>query len=331
MSNKLKIQWMLERGHDVERDQELISLLDNNNFECILIRTGSIFEDPWMIASKYASMTKNIKFMIAVNPAMVQPAYCAIQVATFQKIFGNRILINVVSGASTAEQAIFNDYTPIKDRYRRSAEFAKILKTLVVEGKIDEFNGNFYKIKNAEIENGQEFEIVFAGSSDNTINLANEFGQLHLYAMESSNQYIENRHKIKVDSAIKTTIIVEESSTDAWQSANDLLSLSTPERIEELKRDLSTHESQNQKKQQALHNFSKENLKVEENIWAGLGLLRGGGISAMVGNYQEVADLIEKFYNSGLNRILIGSTPEIYYVKRLIYGVMPILKKKGII
>jgi alkanesulfonate monooxygenase SsuD/methylene tetrahydromethanopterin reductase-like flavin-dependent oxidoreductase (luciferase family) len=51
----------------------------------------------------------------------------------------------------------------------------------------------------------------------------------------------------------------------------------------------------------------------------------------MVGNYQEVADLIEKFYNSGLDRILIGGTPELHYAKNFINGVIPILKEKNIL
>jgi alkanesulfonate monooxygenase len=331
MKKKLKIEWMLERGHDVKQHADLIRLLDINNFNSILIRTASFFPDPWAIATHYASLSNNIKFLVAVNPSMVSPIYCAIQVSTFQKLFGDRISINVVSGASKVEQEALGDYSPIEDRYKRSAEFASILKPLVINGKLDLFNGEFYKIKDAEIEQGHDFELVFAGSSDNTINLANKFGSVHYYAMESSDQYLESRKKIMVESAIKTTIIVEETSELAWDYANELLKLATPERINELKKDLSNHQSENQKRQEALHNFSKENLKVEDNIWAGMGLLRGGGITAMVGNYQEVADLIEKFYNSGLDRILIAGTPELHYAKNFINGVVPILKEKNIL
>lgn len=68
---------------------------------------------------------------------MVSPVYCAIQVSTFQKLFGDRISINVVSGASKVEQEALGDYSPIEDRYKRSAEFASILKPLVVNGKLD--------------------------------------------------------------------------------------------------------------------------------------------------------------------------------------------------
>jgi alkanesulfonate monooxygenase len=331
MKNKLKIEWMLERSHDIKKDIDLIKLLDSNGFNSILIRTASFFPDPWALATHYASLTKNIKFLIAVNPSMISPVFCAIKVSTFQELFGDRISINVVSGASTVEQAALGDYNPIKDRYKRSAEFAQILKKLVIDGNLDIFNGEFYKIKDAEIKKGHHFEIVFAGSSDNTINLANKFGSVHYYAMESSDQYIESRNKINVESAIKSTIIVEPTSQIAWGTANELLKLTSLERIEELKKDLSSHESENQKRQQALHNFSKENLIVEDNIWAGMGLLRGGGIAAMVGNYEEVANLIEKFYNYGLDRILIAGTPELHYANNFINGVVPILKEKNIL
>lgn len=328
---KLKLEWMFERDHDIQKNIELLQLLDNNNFNSILIRTGSIFPDPWLIASHYASITKNLKFLIAVNPVMMHPVYCALKVTTFQKIYGDRISLNLVSGASRVEQNIFSDSTPINLRYERTGEFAQIIKQLVTTGNIKKFEGKFYNILDAEMDKGKNFEIVFAGSSDNTINLANNFGSAHYYAMESSLQYAENRNKILVDSAIKATIIVEEFSKKAWDMTDYILSLSNEKRIEELKEDLSSHESENQKKQQALHNFSKDNLLVEPNIWSGLGLMRGGGITAMVGDYKEVAELIEKFYNAGLNRLLLGGTPEFYYANNFINGVVPILKNKGIV
>ena len=109
-TKKLKLEWMLERGHDIG-DLSLIKNLDNN-FSSILIRTSTFFPDPWAIAYKYAPITDNINFMIAVNPIMMNPVYCAIKIITFQKIYGNRISINIVSGASTVEQAAYGDTSP---------------------------------------------------------------------------------------------------------------------------------------------------------------------------------------------------------------------------
>lgn len=328
--NKLQIEWMFERSHKFPEDANLLQILDNN-FSSILIRTASFFPDPWTIAQDYLSITKNLKFIIAVNPASIHPVFCAIKISTLQKKYGNRISINLVSGASTVEQSIYSDTVLISSRYKRTAEYAEIIKKLVIDGKIDNFNGEFYSLNDVEILKGLDFELVFAGSSDNTISLANSFGSCHYYSMETFDQYKNNRSKILVDSAIKTTIIVDKDSETAWNFANDLLNHVTEKSLLELKKDLSSHESENQKRQEKLHNFSKEKLIVEDNIWSGLGLLRGGGITAMVGSFNEIANLIEKFYNAGLNRILIGGTPEYIYINNFINGVIPILKKKNIL
>lgn len=328
--NKLQIEWMFERSHKFPEDANLLQILDNN-FTSILIRTASFFPDPWTIAQDYLSITKNLKFIIAVNPASIHPVFCAIKISTLQKKYGNRISINLVSGASTVEQSIYSDNISIDLRYKRTAEYAEIIKQLVINGKINNFNGEFYSLSDVEILKGLDFELVFAGSSDNTINLANSFGSCHYYSMETLDQYKNNRNKILVDSAIKTTIIVDQNSETAWDFANSLLNHVTEESLLELKKDLSSHESENQKRQGKLHNFSKENLIIENNIWSGLGLLRGGGITAMVGSFNEVANLIEKFYNAGLNRILIGGTPEYIYINNFINGVIPILKEKNIL
>jgi alkanesulfonate monooxygenase len=178
---------------------------------------------------------------------------------------------------------------------------------------------------------GEDFEIVFAGSSDETIENANTAGNAHYYAMETLDQYIKNRHKILVDSAIKATIIVEPNSMQAWKVTEDILDNSSDELVQKLKQESLQHESQNQKHQQALHNFSKDNLVIEPNIWSGFGLVRAGGITAMVGDYQEVANLIKKFHDAGLNRLLLGGTPELYYVNNFVNGVMPILKEMDVI
>jgi len=327
---KLQIEWMFERSHKFPEDAKLLQILDNN-FTSILIRTASFFPDPWTIAQDYLSITKNLKFIIAVNPASIHPVFCAIKISTLQKKYGDRISINLVSGASTVEQSIYSDNIKIESRYRRTAEYAEIIKKLVIDGRIDSFNGEFYNLNDVDILQGMDFELVFAGSSDDTINLANNFGSCHYYSMETLEQYQKNRDKIIVESAIKTTIIVDKDSQKAWGFADSLLENVTELSLLELKKDLSSHESQNQKRQQRLHNFSKENLKVDKNIWSGMGLLRGGGITAMVGDFNEVANLIEEFYNSGLNRILIGGSPEHIYIENFVNGVIPILQDKNIL
>lgn len=329
--NKLELQWMLERAHDYFDNENLIKLLEDNNFTSILIRTGSAQPDPWTIATFYASKFNKIKFIIAVNPAMISPVFCAIKVITFQKLFGDRISLNIVSGPSKEEQSIYNDNLPMKDRYKRSKEFAEIVKQITTNGFIKNYYGSFYSFEMVKIPHYKQIDIVFAGSSDNTINMANEIGAAHYHSMETPTSYLNFRKIITTKSAIKSTIIVENTKEKALEVAENLIKNVDINSIEYLKNDVGRHESQNQKRQQNLHNYSKDNLFICSNIWLGYGLLRGGGITSMIGSYKEVADLIKEYYDIGLDILLIGGTPEIYYANNFINGVMPILKQYEII
>lgn len=328
---KLELQWMLERSHDYDEGKELIELLENNGFTSILLRTGSAQPDPWMVASYYASIFKKIKFIIAVNPAMIAPAFCAIKVATFQKLFGDRISLNIVSGPSKQEQEIYNDSLSIKYRYKRSKEFAEIVKKITRDGFIKDYRGNFYSFDDIQIPHIKEVEIVFAGSSDETIDIANNQGHAHYHSMETPTEYKKIKKIITTKSAIKSTIIVEDSYEKAIRYADSLIENVSDEDIERLKKDVGVHESQNQKKQSLLHNYSKTNLFIHENIWAGYGLLRGGGITCMLGDYDQVSTLIKDYYDCGLDILLIAGTPEIYYANNFIKGVIPKLKEMDIV
>lgn len=318
---------MPERTHSYGEDKELLKLLEDNGFESILLRAGAAQPDPWVNAASYATEFKKIKFMIAVNPAMMTPVYCAIKTVTFQNMFKNRISLNIVSGANPVEQEMYMDNLTIEQRYKRSYEFAEIVKALVETGKIENYNGEFYNIKYAEIRPGQPLDILFAGSSDTTIEMSNKIASTHYHAMETPDSFLNFKNKLTIKAGMKTTFIVEENSLDAWGYANNLIKHVTDQDINILKNDVGKYESQNQKRQESLHNYSKNNLEIYPNIWTGYGLLRGGGITAMVGNYEEVANLIKQFYDNGLDKLLIAATPEIYFLNHFIEGVIPILKR----
>ena len=49
----------------------------------------------------------------------------------------------------------------------------------------------------------------------------------------------------------------------------------------------------------ALHNGSRDNLYIAPNLWAGVGLVRGGAGTALVGSPQQVAERIREYRRWG--------------------------------
>ncbi len=70
-------------------------------------------------------------------------------------------------------------------------------------------------------------------------------------------------------------------------------------------------------------------LQIYPNVWAGVGLLRGGAGTALVGSHHEVADRIAEYAALGIDEFILSGFPhleETYWVGE---GVLPRLTHLG--
>ena len=79
----------------------------------------------------------------------------------------------------------------------------------------------------------------------------------------------------------------------------------------------------------ALNGGSKDDLEIHPNVWAGVGLVRGGAGTALVGSHKEVADRIEEYHSVGIDGSSSGlpSPRGRLLVRR---GRLPILAERGL-
>ena len=85
--------------------------------------TSSWCEDGWVMAAALSQVTERFKFLVAYRPGLVSPLLAAQMAATFQRVSGGRLLLNVVTGGDDVEQARFGDHLSKPERYARAAEY----------------------------------------------------------------------------------------------------------------------------------------------------------------------------------------------------------------
>src|SRR3954453_23026839 len=67
-------------------------------FTGVLTPTGTWCEDAWLTTAALIGETSRLKFLVAFRPGSVSPTLSAQMAATFQRLSGGRLLLNVVTG-----------------------------------------------------------------------------------------------------------------------------------------------------------------------------------------------------------------------------------------
>jgi len=97
-------------------------------FEAALMPTSSWCEDGFVLGAALTQVSERLRLLIALRPGLISPTLAAQMAATFQRVSGNRLLLNVVVGGDDVEQRRFGDHLGKDARYERAGEYLAIVR-----------------------------------------------------------------------------------------------------------------------------------------------------------------------------------------------------------
>ncbi len=130
------------------------------------------------------------------------------------------------------------------------------------------------------------------------------------------------RHGRQVRFGIRLHVIVRETNEEAWQAADSLISHLDDETIARARAAFARTDSVGQQRMAALHNGRRDKLEISPNLWAGVGLARGGAGTALVGDAATVAERINEYAALGIDSFIFSGYPhleEAYRVGELLF------------
>lgn len=320
--------------------------VDTLGYDGVLIPTGRSCEDPWIVASTLAAVTRKLKLLVALRPGLLQPALAARQAATLDRLSGGRVAFNLVAGGDTAELEGDGLFQDSKERYDSAREFVTLWREIMAkshQGEAVDFDGEHYKVKNAKLlfpTVQQPYPpLFFGGSSEAAHELAAEKVDLYITWGETPEAVAKKiadvraraaKHGRTVRFGIRLHAIVRETEEQAWAAAEELISKLDDETINASQSALGKIDSEGQRRMSALHKGGKARtraeLEISPNLWAGVGLVRGGCGTALVGDPQTVAARIKEYADLGIDTFVLSGYPhleESYRVAELLFPLLP--------
>ena len=276
-----------------------------------------------------------------------QPAALAARMgAPFDRLSGGRLLVNLVTGGDQTElegDGVFLDHA---QRYEQSAESIRIWREIIAHshrGEAYDFEGKHLQVKGAKLLfpslQQPHPPVYFGGSSEAAHELAAEQVETYLTWGEPPAEVAKKVADVRARAAqrgrtvkfgIRLHVIVRETEERAWQAAEDLISHVTDDTVVRAQSAFAKMDSEGQRRMAELHRGKKRtraDLEISPNLWAGVGLVRGGAGTALVGDPQTVATRIEEYAALGLDTFVFSGYPhleEAYRFAELVFPLLPL-------
>lgn len=325
------------RPVDLAYLQQVALAADNLGFYGVLIPTGKSCEDAWLVASALAPLTRRLRYLVAVRPGLQPPTLAARMATTLDRLSQGRLLINVVTGGDPVENKGDGIFLNHSERYAVTREFLEIYSRLMRGEKVD-YQGEHLQVEGAEVlfptAQAGGPPLYFGGSSEAATDVAAQQVDTYLTWGEPPEQVAEKiaavRKKAdaagrKLEYGIRLHVIVRETEAEAWAAADRLIAHLDDETIASAQKIFARMDSAGQARMQALHQGSRDNLRIGPNLWAGVGLVRGGAGTALVGDPQQVAERIKEYQALGITNFIFSGYPHLEEAHRFAELVMPLL------
>jgi alkanesulfonate monooxygenase len=333
------------REPDIDYLADVAKTAEKLGFEGVLTPTGTFCEDAWLTTAALLRETSTLKFLVAFRPGVINPVLAAQMAAAYQRISGGRLMLNVVTGGEPVEQRRFGDTAAKAERYARTDEFLEVVRGTWDDAPFD-FTGTHFSVEGAMVNGGiaPRPDIYFGGSSGPAGPVAARHADVYLTwgePPELVREKIEWMRGLAAEQGrrlrfgLRIHTLSRDTSEEAWRHAQWLLDGLDPAAVARAQDAMSRSESTGQQRMTALRGgrssyASAHDLEVSPGLWSGVGLVRGGAGTALVGSHAEVADRLEEYHALGIDEFILSGYPHVEEAWWFGEGVMPELRRRGL-
>jgi alkanesulfonate monooxygenase len=288
-------------------------------FDRILIGYGTYWADGWQVANHVARATDRIGLLLAHRPGFVAPTLTARQAVSFDHLAGGgRLALHIITGGDEADQHRDGDFLDHDSRYRRTAEYLHIVRSLLGDASPLDFSGEFYRVEGAGLPVRPATEagipLYFGGASAGAVEVGARYADVYMLWGEPLAAATARIEAVRTAAlaygrtlrfSVSVRPILGRTEAEAWARAEDIAERAAAQRQRFVgyrgRRDSSSIGSAR------LLAAAAEADVHDERLWTRIAAITGapGNSTALVGTPEQVAEALWRYVEIGCDTLLI--------------------------
>jgi alkanesulfonate monooxygenase len=339
--------WSLQgqRVTDLAYLRQIAGATEQAGFDGALLATVAGGADPWGLATHLAASTRRMKFIVAQYAGVIAPLWLAQMAASLDQASDGRAVINIITGGDHNAQALGN-FLDHDDRYALADEYWGVFRRIMAGERVD-FVGKHIRVRGAQLMMNAvqpRIELMFGGSSPAALQIAAKHCDTWLTLGLPPPQVAEKIAAVRMLAdaqgrrlryGVRLHVIVRETEAEAWRQAQwlyDHMDRPAIERHMARMRNIDAEKVTGQAEMARLADLGAEPpedaraFEVYPHLWSGIGLVRIGPGTAIVGDPGQVVDMLRQYEAAGAEVFILSGYPHIEEAYRFADLVMPRLR-----
>ncbi|MFJ9251075.1 LLM class flavin-dependent oxidoreductase [Streptomyces sp. NPDC101776] len=306
---------------------------DHLGVDSLLMGIGAHMPDPLPMLGALVRETQRVKFLLAYRPGLLSPTLFAQVVNTVSWMSDGRISLNLVAGASPVEQAYYGDFLAHDERYARSNEFLDILHGLWRGETPLSYEGEHYRLKDAEIglgyKGGGRPEIYISGASEVAQQTAVDHGDCWLrYGDTPEGMAAAAKSVLTQGGRVGTRmhVLARETRAEALADLAEMMGDPDEEHRKRIAEAVASSDSVAVKTSFQLAETAESDW-LSPMLFSGAVAYRGGPALCVVGSYEEVAAYLYEYKAAGISEFIFSGWPTRDEMRIFYTRVLPLLRR----
>ncbi|HXW79586.1 MAG TPA: LLM class flavin-dependent oxidoreductase [Acidimicrobiales bacterium] len=313
---------LAHRGADAEWLAQSALQYEALGYDSALIPQRSGWPDVWALTAWALATTKRFAIAAAHRVGLQNPTAAARSIATLHELSGGRVSAHVILGTTDADQQRDGDFLDKSTRYRRAAEYFQVVRLWLESENPFDFDGEFYRIKDALAgHHPGSFVLSYGGSSNESLDLAGRYADVYAVTAEPLAGTSELMGRVREIAASfgrqvsfwfsGPNFILGETDAAARRKAAEITAELLVARDYQERRNIGlahgiNEQAESVNRQRFLRNVYDAGDWHDKAMYTGIGRITGYGWPAFVGSPETVADALLDYYDLGVRVFGIG-------------------------